>query len=373
MSTLKVNTIKDNGTAIDLENGILIGGASPLQNYTASGTEPSSGNANGDYWWDTGNDQLYQYWDSEFRAITTVAPVNDSHIGDRGIWAGGSLVNSPYYSDGIIYVDITSTGNSSSFGTLRARVASMTATQGEGRGLFLGGNEQGSITNKIDYISTATTGNAQSQGTLAASYYNMATASDGTTALMTGGSMPAGTINQLTIATGTGTSSFGNLSNTRNNLCGASDGATAFFMGGYFNNAASNTIDSVAIATSGNATDWGDLTVSANGMGGNGACANTSRVIQGGGYVSGSPNNYICYFDTSSAGNAIDFGDNNETSAWNSWVANETRAVLAGGYTGSSRSSTIKYITIDTPGNSSTFGSIGYGNDSQGGLSGPAS
>ncbi len=75
MSTLKVNTIKDNGTAIDLENGVLIGGASPTQNYTASGTEPSSGNANGDYWWDTGNDQLYQYWDSEFRAITTVPPV----------------------------------------------------------------------------------------------------------------------------------------------------------------------------------------------------------------------------------------------------------------------------------------------------------
>jgi hypothetical protein len=373
MSTLKVNTIKDNGTAIDLESGIKIAGVSPIQGYTASGTEPSSGNANGDYWYDSTNSKFYQYWDGEFREITVVMPANDSHIGDRGIWGGGSLINSPYYADAIFYVDITSTSNSSSFGTLRARVSSVSGTQGEGRGLFLGGNEQGSITNKIDYISTATTGNAQSQGTLVSTYYNMATASNGTTALMSGGSMVGGTVTQLTIATGTGTSSFGSLSDSRNNLCAASDGTTGFFIGGYVNSAASNTIDSVTIDTAGNATDWGDLTVSANGMSGNGACANTSRVIQGGGYVSGSPNNYIAYFDTSSAGNAIDFGDNTESQAWNAWVANETRAVVAGGYTGSTRSANIKYITIDTPGNASTFGSIGYGNDSQGGLSGPAS
>ena len=243
MSTLKVNTIKDNGTAIDLENGIKIAGSSPIQGYTASGTEPSSGVANGDYWYDTGNDQLYQYWDSEFRAITTEVPVNDSHIGDRGIWAGGSIVAAPYYEDAIFYVDITSTSNSSSFGSLRARASSVSGTQGEGRGLWLGGNEQGTVTNKIDYISTATTGNAQSQGTLASTYYNLATASNGTTALMTGGSQPAGTITQLTIATGTGTSSFGNLSDSRNNCCGASDGTKGFFIGGYVNSAASNTID----------------------------------------------------------------------------------------------------------------------------------
>lgn len=372
MSTLKVNTIKDNGTAIDIENGILVGGASPIQNYTASGTEPSSGNANGDYWWDTGNDQLYQYWGSEFRAITTSPPTNDSHIGDRGIWGGGNLISSPYYTNAIRYVDITTTSNSIAFGSLRANSSSLSGTQGEGRGLWLGGNESGTITNKIDYISTATLGSAQSQGTLASTYYNMATASNGTTALMSGGSMVAGTVTQLTIATGTGTSSFGSLSDSRNNLCAASDGTTGFFMGGYVSSAASNTIDSVTIDTAGNATDWGDLTVSVNGMSGNGACANTSRVIQGGGYVNNSVSNHIAYFDTSSAGNATDFGDQTESQAWNAWAANETRAVVAGGYVGS-RSSNIKYVTIDTPGNASTFGQIGWGSDSQGSLSGPAS
>ena len=111
MSTLKVNTIKDNGTAIDLENGILIGGASPLQNYTASGTEPSSGNANGDYWWDTGNDQLYQYWDSEFRAITTVAPV--TYYGSRGVFGVGT--DTALTLD---YITIATTGNATDFGDL---------------------------------------------------------------------------------------------------------------------------------------------------------------------------------------------------------------------------------------------------------------
>ena len=372
MSTLKVNTIKDNGTAIDLENGIKIAGASPIQNYTASGTEPSSGNANGDYWWDTGNDKLYQYWDSAFREITTSAPSNDTHIGDRGLWGGGNITTSPYSTNAIRYVDITTTGNSTAFGSLQTNMSGLSGTQGEGRGLWLGGNAGGQFKNFIDYISTATLGNAQVQGTFGFLAYNLAPASNGTTAITAGGNQTAGTILQLTIATGTGTSSFGNLTDSRDNLCGASDGTKGFFIGGYVNSAPSNTIDSVSIDTAGNATDWGDLTVSVNGMSGNGACANTSRVIQGGGYVSSAVSNHIEYFDTSSAGNASDFGDQTESQGWNAWVANETRAVTAGGYTGS-RSSNIKYVTIDTPGNASTFGQIGFGCDSQGSLSGPAS
>ena len=69
MSTLKVNSIANNGSAVDLPNGAFnIGGNSILQGYTSSATEPASP-ATGDFWWDSANEELYQYLNSEFKAI----------------------------------------------------------------------------------------------------------------------------------------------------------------------------------------------------------------------------------------------------------------------------------------------------------------
>ena len=51
MSTLRVNTITNNGSAVDLPQKFKIGGNNVEQGYTASGSEPSSP-ATGDFWWD---------------------------------------------------------------------------------------------------------------------------------------------------------------------------------------------------------------------------------------------------------------------------------------------------------------------------------
>ena len=75
MSTLKVDSITNNGSAVDLTNGAFqIGGNDVVQGYTESATEPSSP-TKGDLWWDTANEVLYQYLNGEFKAIGTVVPV----------------------------------------------------------------------------------------------------------------------------------------------------------------------------------------------------------------------------------------------------------------------------------------------------------
>ena len=76
MSTLKIDELKNNGSAIDLPNGIKVGGNEIVQGYTSSGTEPASP-ATGDFWWDSTNEELYQYLNGEFKAIGIVVPVLD--------------------------------------------------------------------------------------------------------------------------------------------------------------------------------------------------------------------------------------------------------------------------------------------------------
>ena len=76
MSTLKIDELKNNGSAIDLPNGIKVGGNEIVQGYTSSGTEPASP-VKGDFWWDSTNEELYQYLNGEFKAIGIVVPTLD--------------------------------------------------------------------------------------------------------------------------------------------------------------------------------------------------------------------------------------------------------------------------------------------------------
>lgn len=72
MSTLKVNSITNNGSAVDLPNGAFqIGGNDIVQGYTESASEPSSP-TKGDLWWDTDNENLYKYLNGEFKEIGIV-------------------------------------------------------------------------------------------------------------------------------------------------------------------------------------------------------------------------------------------------------------------------------------------------------------
>lgn len=82
---------------------------------------------------------------------------------------------------------------------------------------------------------------------------------------------------------------------------GCSDGDRGLTAGGEV--AGTNVIDYVTIATTGNATDFGDLTVS---RGRTADCSDGTRALFGGGY---NKTNVIDYVTVQTIGNATDFGD----------------------------------------------------------------
>ena len=124
-------------------------------------------------------------------------------------------------------------------------------------------------------------------------------------------------------------------------------GAYGVFGSGYN----TNTIDYITIATPGNATDFGDLTVNRQGVG---ATSDGSRGVFGGGNQSADNLNTIDYITIATPGNATDFGDLTQSRGDLSATSDGSRGVFGGGAT----VNTIDYITIATPGNASDFGDL---------------
>jgi hypothetical protein len=123
-----------------------------------------------------------------------------------------------------------------------------------------------------------------------------------------------------------------------------------------------NTIDYVTIASTGNAVDFGDLTQARRAAA---SCSSTTRGVWGGGYVSNSPTTYsntIDYVTISSTGNAADFGDLTVVRSLSTSCSNSTRGIFAGGTTYTAPASTfyntVDYITISSTGNATDFGDL---------------
>jgi len=103
-----------------------------------------------------------------------------------------------------------------------------------------------------------------------------------------------------------------------------------------------DNIEKIEIGTTGNSTDYGDLSVGRYLLG---SCSSTTRAI----FCGGQSSNVIDYVEFASAGNASDFGDLGNTAAGCVATSNSTRGIIT-------RLDDIFYITIATTGNSSTFG-----------------
>ena len=114
-----------------------------------------------------------------------------------------------------------------------------------------------------------------------------------------------------------------------------------------------NTIDYITIPTTGNATDFGDLTSARRFPG---ALGSSTRGVFG----SGLNDNVIDYVTISSTGNAFDFGDMSDNRFSRQGLSDNIRGVFSGGY-GSSPlgfTSKMEYVTIASKGNTSSFGEL---------------
>ena len=151
---------------------------------------------------------------------------------------------------------------------------------------------------------------------------------------------------------------------------GSSSGAVWYgdrgIVAGGYNGSGLNNIQYFDISTPGNALDFGDLTVTREELSGCGVFGGGSAGVQ---------YNTIDYVTVSSSANASDFGDLTLARKGNAALSDGTYGLWGPGFYGGAYSNVIEYVTIATPSNATDFGDAtvaraypGSGNDATYGL-----
>ena len=216
------------------------------------------------------------------------------------------------------------------------------------RGLFAGGVVSGSASNIIDYISVATTGNATDFGDLTAARDTLSACASSTRAIFFPGAGSNLRIDYVEIATTGNATTFGSPSMGSYVNAAVNNSTRGVFAIGQRDTAPtgrSDVIEYITIATTGNSTDFGDLTVARAALGA--VCSTTRGVFIGG--LNGS--DVMDYITTATTGNATSFGTLATGITYVTGASNSTRGLFGSGQA-------IRYITIATTGNSDSFGNL---------------
>ena len=229
------------------------------------------------------------------------------------------------------------------------------------RGLT-GGGYSSSKLDVIDYINISSTGNAIDFGNLSESRYSLTSVSSSTRGIWGGGGVHPTSPNKtdridfVTIASTGNATDFGNLTVQRRSLAGCGNKTRGLFGGGYRpspNTDMVNFVDYITIASAGDANDFGDLTVARMFLS---AAASSTRGLFLSGRTGTGPYTYydtIDYVSIPTLGNAQDFGNLLSAIAHGQAASNSTRAIYASNE--NTATNTIQYITISTNGNASRF------------------
>ena len=361
MSTIKVNTIDNNGSNVDFPNKLTVRGNAIEQGYTASATEPSSP-SEGDIWWDSSNTKIYQYINSEFKEISFQLTI--AWGGDSGVMGGGRTGGSS--SNVISYITITTTGNATDFGDLTEARQSIGSLSNGSRGLWFGGylsSLSSGRKNTIDYVTISTTGNATDFGDLqSAKAWTDGASCNGTIGIVAGGynGSNSNEIDKIIPATTGNATDFGDVTTALYGATSFADDTRGVIAGGYTSQS-DVTTEYITYATTGNATDFGDLTV---GSYEGGSVSDPTRGVVGGGRANSGQTNVLQYFTTQTTGNATDFGDLT-VARTTSGMSNVTLGVFSHGF-GSGDNNNMDFITVQTLGNATDFGDY-VGNFSESG------
>ena len=239
-----------------------------------------------------------------------------------------------------------------------------------GRGLFISGSPGGSpnySTNTIDYIQIATQGNAVDFGDTSYEHFTQAAGlGSKTRAVYGGGYWPSGnnTINYNTFATQGNGIDFGDMLVDKGKRAGFNSLVRGIFAGGGSdapNHTKKDEIDYITIASTGNATDFGNLVAGTDRV--HGFSSPTRGLTMGG--ITGTPGttvNTVNYVTIASTGNANDFGDLTDARNMTSTAANNTRGLCLGGADSPQMAmNVIDYVTIASTGNFQDFGDLTYG------------
>ena len=212
----------------------------------------------------------------------------------------------------------------------------------------------------LDFVNITTLGDARVFGNLSDSRRSAFGCASATRGLWGGGGTPTrqDVIDYVTIASEGDAVDFGNLIEANTEPCATSSSTRGIWCGGYKNPGGSsnrtNVIQYVEIATTGNALDFGDITVIQVSQA---AASSPTRAIFSGGYQS--PHQYEMV-TIASKGNAVRFGDMASIRARHDGCSNGTRAVFGGGRSGGAFVvvGRLETITIASEGNGFEFGTL---------------
>ena len=236
-----------------------------------------------------------------------------------------------------------------------------------GRGLFCGGYTYSPATqgnsNVIEYITISTQGNAVDfgDGTQRERDRRNGAASH-TRGVLAGGTQgypsPSLTdrIEFVTFATTGNATDFGNLLEACRGP-GATSNATRGIVGGGSTPTKLDRIQFIIIPSTGDSVDFGNLSRQATSVG---TVNSPTRGVFVGGQNPGFEN-IIEYVTIASLGDAVDFGDTITAAAQIAGVSNGVRGVLAGGYSTPSSpysNNTISFITVASTGDAQDFGDL---------------
>jgi hypothetical protein len=217
------------------------------------------------------------------------------------------------------------------------------------RGLFAGGSS-----NVIDYINlsggTGATATDFGDLTVHSNRHYLTAGSDAVRAVIQGGQGPVTDMEFVSIGTPGNGVEFGDLTVARQYLSSESDGSRGVTV-------SSGVIDYFTFQTPGDAADFGDPTE--NGSSG-GAVSDGTRMVYS---MAGITLNTL---NIASLGDATDFGDLDGANS-GAGADDTSRGCFFGGHDGSAYVSNIDYIAISTPGDATDFGDDSVAGDNKAG------
>ena len=226
----------------------------------------------------------------------------------RGLWAQSVGPT----SDQIEFVTIAQQGNSTDFGNLTASSQSGCHTGNSTRCCFFEG--QNPTTNVISYVTISSTGNAVDFGDMLQGVRHTCAIQSPTRGIVPGGytnqpNSNTSIIQYITTSTLGDSADFGDvsISESLRGHAGGSNAVRGVYGGGIrYPSGVQSGLEFITMATLGNGTTFGDLTYS--GRQEAGGCASSIKAVFGGAYTPSAVNtmNYMLIMTT---GDAVDFGD----------------------------------------------------------------
>ena len=318
--------------------------------------------------YNTDSNKMEVYVGGTWMIVSVSTPNLDG--GARGIWGGGQEV--PTIHADIEYITISTTGNSIDFGSNLSEGKRRTGGFGSRTRGFIAGGKTPSNRSTIDFVTFSSTGtttawgdNLLNSGTVDNQGFSNSTRG----VVKSGYQSPAatGTLDYITMSSTGDVDDFGDLI-ANGDAGGAFASPTRGIIAGGYEPANDNTITFVTIHTLGNAADFGDLTLGRYSLG---ACSNSTRGIWGGGALRSpaTPTAAMTLMDfvqIATKGNASEFGDLSVGRATSSAVSDPTRGVWGGGYT-PSNIDTIDFISFASQGDAVDFGNLSVRSGGRGG------